>query len=70
MFIAQCPRLFAPVNGMISCQLGANEIADAGETCLFTCDQGAVLNGSSSRTCQSDRSWSVTETGVHERYDL
>ena len=60
--LVQCPRHFAPVNGMIDCSLGPNNIADEGEICQLTCDVGMMLNGSTSRTCQNDRSWSGTET--------
>ena len=59
--IAICPKIFAPVGGTISCQLGANNVANPGETCQFKCDDGFTLTGSSSRTCQNDRTWSGTE---------
>ena len=60
--LVQCPRLFAPVNGMIDCSLGPNNIADEGEMCRLTCDMGMKLSGSASKTCQNDRSWSGTDT--------
>jgi len=59
--IAICPRIFAPVNGMISCQLRSDNVANPGETCQFSCDDGFTLTGSSVRTCQNDRTWSGTE---------
>jgi len=46
---------------MIACQLGVNEVANPGETCTFTCDDGFTLTGSSTRTCQDDGTWSGTE---------
>jgi len=61
LLLAICPRIFAPVNGMIACQLGVSEVANPGETCTFTCDDGFTLTGSSTRTCQNDRTWSGTE---------
>jgi len=68
LLLAVCPRIFAPVDGMITCQLGVNEVANPGETCTFTCD-GATLTGNSTRTCQNDGTWSGTEpmcgTGMH-----
>ena len=53
-----CPSLTAPSNGMISCSLGGDGIPSTGDICIFTCDTGYELTGSSVRTCQSDGSWS------------
>ena len=33
-----------------------------GDTCSFTCNTGYELTGSDTRTCQSDRNWSGTES--------
>ena len=32
-----------------------------GDTCSFTCSTGYELNGSDTRTCQSDESWNGTD---------
>ena len=32
------------------------------DTCSFSCDDGYELTGSETRTCQSSRTWSGTET--------
>jgi len=61
MFTA-CPPLTAPDNGMINCSLGGDGEANVGDTCVFTCDDGFLLTGSTSRSCQIDGDWSGTET--------
>ena len=43
---------------MISCSLEDDEVPSYEDTCNFTCDTGYVLNGSDTRTCQSNGSWS------------
>ena len=50
-----------PTNGMISCSLGGNGVADPGEMCTFTCDDGYQLMGSGTRTCQNSGSWSGSD---------
>ena len=49
-----CPFLYL-TNGMISYVYPARGV---GSVATHSCDHGYVLNGSSTRTCQSDRSWS------------
>jgi len=51
-----CPSLTAPDNGMIQC---SGSFVD--DICVFTCDDGFQLNGSGTRTCQDDGTWSGTE---------
>ena len=58
----QCLELTNPQNGMISCSLGDDGIPSYGDTCSFTCNTGYELTGSDTRTCQSDGSWSGTNT--------
>ena len=45
-----------------------------GDTCSFTCNTGYGLTGSDTRTCQSDGSWSGSETmcrrGLHTQYAM
>ena len=46
---------------MIDCILGDDGVANPGETCSFTCNGGLLLNGSTSRTCQDNGSWSGSD---------
>ncbi|XP_065900392.1 uncharacterized protein [Dysidea avara] len=56
----QCNNLATPSNGeMTSCSSGSMY---EGDTCSFTCNAGFELTGNDTRTCQSDGSWSGTET--------
>ena len=56
-----CPSLTDPSNGMISCSLGSDGVANPGESCIFTCNTGYQLMGSGIRTCQNDGSWSGSD---------
>ena len=56
-----CPLLTAPTNGMISCSLGSDGVADPGENCTFICNTGYELNGNGSRNCQNSGSWSGSD---------
>ena len=56
--LVTCPSLTAPTNGMISCSLVGDGVADPGESCTFTCNTGYELMGSGTRTCGNDGSWS------------
>ena len=47
-----------PSNGMISCSLGGDEVANPGDTCSYTCNNGYELTGSATRMCQNDGTWS------------
>ena len=47
---------------MISCSLGDDNVTSYEDTCSFTCNTGYELTGSDTRTCQSDGSWSGTNT--------
>ena len=53
-----CPDLGQPDNGMIECALGDDGVASYQDTCRFSCVEGYHLSGSTSRTCQSDGTWS------------
>ncbi|XP_065915238.1 P-selectin-like [Dysidea avara] len=57
----RCPPL-ALNNGTITCSLGDDGVPSYEDTCSFTCFTGFELTGSDSSTCQSDGSWSGTET--------
>ena len=60
--IVFCSSLTDPNNGMISCSLGDDGVPSYEDTCSFTCNTGYELTGSNTRTCQSDGSWSGSDT--------
>jgi len=53
-----CSDLGQPDNGMIECALGDDGVASYQDTCRLSCAEGYHLSGSTSRTCQSDGTWS------------
>ena len=61
-FTVICYNITDPTNGIINCSLGDNEVLSYEDTCNFTCNTGYELTGSDTRTCQSNRSWSGSET--------
>ena len=58
----QCSSLSDPNNGTMNCLLGDDGIPFYEDTCNFTCNTGYELTGSDTRTCQSDGSWSGTNS--------
>ena len=59
----QCDTLTPPSDGVITlCSSGGMGVGYEGDTCSFTCNTGYELTGSDTRTCQSNGSWSGTET--------
>jgi len=62
MFSVACSSLTNPDNGVITCSLGDDGVPSYKDTCSFTCNTGYELTGSDTRTCQSDGSWSGSET--------
>ena len=58
ILLVSCPPLDDPINGMINCSLGDDEVPSYEDTCYFICNTGYELTGSDTRTCQSDGSWS------------
>jgi len=59
----RCDNFMTPLNGEItSCSSGSMGVGYEGDTCSFTCNTGYELTGSDTRTCQSDGSWSGSET--------
>ena len=57
-----CPSLINPNNGAITCSLGDDGVPSFEDTCSVTCNTGYELTGSDTRTCQSNGSWSGSET--------
>ena len=43
---------------MINCSLGNDGVANPGDICTVTCDNGYELTGSDTGICQNDGSWS------------
>jgi len=60
-----CPDLGLPNNGTIECAFGDDGVASYQDTCRFSCADGYRLNGSASRTCQSDGMWSGSSSTCH-----
>ena len=58
----QCHNLLTPANGMMFCSSGRVGMSYEGHICSFTCYTGYELTGSDTRTCQSDGSWSGTDS--------
>ena len=57
-FPGSCPPLDPPDNGSITQCSGTS----VGDICLLECDPGFELSGDDVRTCQSDQTWSGTDT--------
>ena len=62
ILIVICPSLTDPNNGVINCSLEDDEAPSYEDTCSFTCNTGYELTGSDTRTCQSDGSWSGSDS--------
>ena len=56
--VITCSDLAAPSNAMISYNGGPTENRPIGTVATYSCDTGYTLNGGSTRTCQSDGTWS------------
>ena len=57
VIVNRCPQLSAPPHG--SLELCSNL---PGKTCRLACDRGYNLNGSTTRACTSDGTWTGTQT--------
>jgi len=66
IFPVICPSLYPPENGTIDCLLGDDGVANPGDFCLFSCDDGFILSRSSRRTCLDSGAWSGLETACRE----
>ena len=62
LLVVACKPLKNPNFGMVTCSLNNYEAPSYEVTCSFTCNTGYELTGSDTRTCQSDGSWSGTNT--------
>ena len=58
IIIVSCSLLNMPTDAMINCSPGDDGVLSYEDTCNFTCNTGYELTGSDTRTCQSDGSWS------------
>jgi len=57
-----CPSLTDPENGVMTCFLGDDGVTSYEDICNFTCNTYYTQSGSYHRICQSDESWSGSET--------
>ena len=60
--IVHCSSLTTADNGLMSCSLGDDGVPSYEDTCSFTCNTGYELIGSDTRTCQSNGSWSGSDS--------
>ena len=54
--VVLCTSLSSPINGSISCN--STDVSHYEDQCLFSCDPGYELTGSSSRQCLPNGLWS------------
>ena len=57
--LVQCTSLSSPTNGNNSCN--STGVSHYEDQCLFSCDPGYQLTGSSSRQCLSNGSWNGSD---------
>lgn len=62
-FAGECNSLGHPSNGRVSVRSRTE-----GSTATYSCDNRYALSGSSSRSCQSDGTWSGGEPICHGKY--
>ncbi|KAK2557468.1 Low-density lipoprotein receptor-related protein 6, partial [Acropora cervicornis] len=55
--VNRCPQLSAPAHGSVE---PCSNLP--GHTCQFSCDQGYVLSGATTRTCSNDGTWTGLQT--------
>ena len=60
--LVSCSPLNNPSNGIMNCSLGDDNITSYEDTCSFTCNTGYELTGNDTRTCQSNGSWSGSDS--------
>ena len=60
--LVSCPLLRDVTNGVINCSLGDDGFPSYKDTCSYTCNTGHELTSSSTRTCQSNGSWSGSDS--------
>ena len=56
--IVYCPKLRDPDNGLVTCKVGHDGLPSFQETCDVMCNTGYAVNGSKTRMCQGDKTWS------------
>ncbi|KAL9960419.1 hypothetical protein ACROYT_G033874 [Oculina patagonica] len=54
--VKRCPKIYAPSHGTLR---PCSNLP--GQTCQFSCDRGYNLTGSTTRTCNSDGTWTGTQ---------
>ena len=59
--IVYCQPLTDISYGNITCSLGDDGLPSYQDTCDIICNTGYALNGSTTRTCLGDRTWSGTD---------
>jgi len=62
MFIVTCPSLDDPNDGRIECSVEPDDVPTEGDTCIYVCNDGFDINGELTRECQSDGTWTGTDS--------
>ena len=58
LLVTTCPELSPSTNRTIAYNGGSTDNRPVGTVATYSCDPGYTLNGGSTRTCQSDGTWS------------
>ena len=62
LLLVSCSSLASPSNGVITCSLGGDGVANPVDTCSFSCNTGYKLTGGVMRTCQNNGSWNGSDS--------
>ena len=57
-YVVKCQELSKFDNGNVNCSLGDDGVHSYQDNCSITCNEGYILTGDETKTCQSDGSWS------------
>ena len=60
--VVSCPNFIQANNGLLNCSLGDDGVSSYEDICSFTCNTGYELIGSEIWFCQSDGSWSSSNS--------
>ena len=70
--LATCTPFVTNHNGLLGCSLGDDGTPHPGDSCSFACNPFLGQHGNTTRTCQSDGTWSESKciSSVHLKIAL